>query len=79
MGQIKKGRVILVSCKRCDRLMFKWQRFPIELDVTHPFPFDRVCGRCLTQQEVDFYYNRNGNVRVLAASARAKVYSRLQQ
>lgn len=27
----------------------------MELETTHPFPFDRACGRCLTQQEVDFH------------------------
>lgn len=59
--RMKSGKVILVSCKRCDVLMLKYQRIPIELDITNPFPFDRVCGHCLTQKEVDLHYGRLKN------------------
>ena len=58
MGTNAKGQVIRTNCKRCGVLMLKWERNPRELEVTHPYPFDKVCGHCLTRQEGDFYYNR---------------------
>lgn len=60
-GRIKdKGQIIRTTCKRCGVVMLKWERWPLELEITHPYPFDRVCGRCLTQQEVDFRRKTGG-------------------
>ena len=60
-----QGQVIRVNCKRCGGIMAKWERTPLTpgvLDVTYPFPFDKVCGRCLTKQDVDFYKRTGGMV-----------------
>ena len=46
------GQVIKVSCKRCGAAMLKWKRIPAELDILHPYPSDKICGRCLTDQDV---------------------------
>lgn len=60
-GKMKdKGQIIRVKCKRCGKMMLKWERWPIELETVYPYPFDRICGRCLTQQEVDFYKKTGG-------------------
>ena len=47
----ERGQVIRVNCKRCGREMAKWQRSK-EDEEAHPFPFDSICGRCITQEEV---------------------------
>jgi len=59
------GQTIRTNCKRCSVEMLKWERQPRELETTHPFPFDRVCGRCLTQQEVDFHWKTGGVIMAL--------------
>jgi NAD-dependent SIR2 family protein deacetylase len=48
------GQVIKVACKRCGVKMLKWERIPTELDILHPYPSDRICGRCLTDEDVAF-------------------------
>jgi len=47
----EKGQVIVVNCKRCGVKMAKWQR-SAEEEAEHPFPFDGICGRCITQEEI---------------------------
>lgn len=47
----EKGQVIAVNCKRCGVKMMKWKR-SVEDEAEHPFPFDSICGRCITQEEV---------------------------
>jgi len=60
-GIIKdKGQIIRTTCKRCWVMMLKWERWPRELEVQFPYPFDRICGHCLTKQEVDFYKKTRG-------------------
>ena len=55
-----KGQLIRVNCKRCGFKMLKWERIPRELEIMFPYPFDKICGRCLTRQEVDFWKNTGG-------------------
>lgn len=55
-----KGQIIRVNCKRCGFKMLKWERIPRELDAIHPYPFDKICGHCLTKQEVDFWKKTGG-------------------
>lgn len=40
--------------------MLKWERFPPELEVLYPYTFDKICGYCLTKEEVDFNRNTGG-------------------
>jgi hypothetical protein len=47
----EKGMVVTVTCKRCDVQMTKWKRSAEDESQT-PFPFDRICGRYITQKEV---------------------------
>lgn len=47
----EKGMVVTVTCKRCGIKMSKWKR-SAEDEAEHPFPFDSICGRCITQEEV---------------------------
>jgi hypothetical protein len=61
----EEGQIIRTNCKRCGVAMLKWERQPRELETTHPYPFDRVCGRCLTEQEVDFYKKTGGMIMAL--------------
>jgi hypothetical protein len=56
----EKGQVIRINCKRCGVVMAKWERRPQELETIYPYPFDKVCGHCLTKQEVDFYKKTGG-------------------
>jgi hypothetical protein len=35
--------------------MMKWQR-PKEDEEAHPFPFDSICGFCITPEEVARHY-----------------------
>lgn len=42
--------------------MAKWERWPPELEIQHPYPFDMICGYCLTKEEVDFHRNTGGLV-----------------
>jgi hypothetical protein len=51
----EKGQVIVVNCKRCGRKMPNWQR-SAELEASHPFPFDRICGLCITEDEAKKAY-----------------------
>ena len=53
-----KGQITRTSCTRCGSSMLKWERWPKELEVTNPYPFEGVCGGCLTQEEVDAHYGR---------------------
>lgn len=46
----EKGMVMTVTCKRCGIKMPKWKR-SAEDEAEHPFPFDCICGRCITQEE----------------------------
>lgn len=46
----EKGMAITVNCKRCGVKMAKWKRSP-EDEAAHPFPFDDICGRCITEAE----------------------------
>lgn len=46
-----RGQVISINCKRCGREMAKWQRSK-EDEEAHPFPFDSICGFCITPEEV---------------------------
>jgi hypothetical protein len=55
-----KGQIIRINCKRCGEKMLKWERNPRELETMFPYPFDKICGRCLTKQEVDFWKNTGG-------------------
>jgi hypothetical protein len=41
--------------------MSKWQR-PIELEEAHPFPFDSICGFCITPEEVARHYPNSRGV-----------------
>jgi hypothetical protein len=47
----EKGMVIIVNCKRCGVKMAKWKRSK-EDEEAHPFHFDSICGRCITEEEV---------------------------
>ena len=47
----EKGQPITVNCKRCGVKMLKWQR-PREDGKAHPYPFDSICGRCITPKEI---------------------------
>lgn len=47
----ERGQFIVVNCKRCGVKMAKWKRSP-EDEAAHPFSFDNICGRCITQEEV---------------------------
>jgi hypothetical protein len=51
----EKGMVIVVDCKRCGVKMAKWKRSP-EDETLHPFPFDSICGHCITEEEVKRVY-----------------------
>jgi ribosomal protein S27AE len=42
--------VVIVNCKRCGVKMAKWQRSP-EDEASKPFPFDSICGRCITTEK----------------------------
>lgn len=50
------GQISRTNCKRCGVVMLKWERWPKELEVTNLYPFEGVCGHCLTQHEVDAHY-----------------------
>lgn len=58
MGRKNRGQIARTSCVRCGSSMLKWERWPKELETTNPYPFEGVCGRCLTQKEVDAHYGR---------------------
>lgn len=58
MGFKDKGQIIRTNCKRCGARMLKWERWTKELETTNPYPFEGVCGHCLTQREVDSHYGR---------------------
>lgn len=51
----EKGHSIVVNCKRCGAKMAKWQ-WSKEDEETHPFPFDSICGFCITPEEVVQHY-----------------------
>lgn len=51
----EKGQSIAINCKRCGVKMAKWQRSK-EDEEAHPFPFDSICGQCITQKEVWIVY-----------------------
>jgi hypothetical protein len=51
----ERGQVIRVNCRRCGREMAKWQRSK-EDEEAHPFPFDSICGFCITPEEVLRHY-----------------------
>jgi hypothetical protein len=51
----ERGQVIVVNCKKCGKEMPKWQRSK-ELEEAHPFPFDSICGLCISPEEVARYY-----------------------
>lgn len=46
----EKGYSIIVNCKRCGVKMAKQQRSK-EDEEAYPFPFDSICGRCITVAE----------------------------
>lgn len=50
-----KGQVVRVNCKRCGRVMPKWE-WLIKRKDSKPFPFDSICGYCITDEEVRQYY-----------------------
>jgi ribosomal protein S26 len=57
----ERGQVIVVNCKRCGREMPKWELL-IKREVTHPFPFDSICGFCITPEEVARHYPNSRGV-----------------
>jgi len=55
----EKGQVIRVHCKRCGKEMVKWQRSN-EDEELHPFVFDRICGFCITEGDLNLYTQIEG-------------------
>lgn len=51
----ERGQVIRVNCKRCGAKMAKWKR-SAEDEAEHPFPFDSICGFCISPEEVNKQY-----------------------
>ena len=39
--------------------MAKWER-PSELETKYPYTFDKICGHCLTKEEIDLNRNTGG-------------------
>jgi hypothetical protein len=57
-----KGHAIVVNCKRCGKKMAKWQRSKKD-EEAHPFPFDSICGKCISPEEVSRVYpNTKGTI-----------------
>jgi len=54
--------VVTVTCKRCGIKMAKWKR-SAEDEAEHPFPFDSICGFCISPKEVARVYpNTKGKI-----------------
>lgn len=53
----EKGHVVIEKCRRCGCEMPYW----IEPSRNgEPYNFDRICGSCITPQELSDYYRLHG-------------------
>lgn len=54
----ERAQVIRVNCNRCGKEMLKYQRSR-EDEEKFPFPFDSICGFCITPAEVSRHYPKS--------------------